>query len=56
MEKIFASDKDIALILEDIPNEAYFKIILKKEFSEIGHIIYTFENDSIVGNLSYFLY
>lgn len=53
---IFASDKIISLILEDVPNEAYFKIILNETLEEIGHIIYTYENDSIVGNLSYFLY
>lgn len=53
---IFASDKIISLVLEDVPNEAYFKIILNETFEEIGHIIYTYENDSIVGNLSYFLY
>lgn len=53
---IFASDKIISLILEDVPNEAYFKIILNETLEEIGHISYTYENDSIVGNLSYFLY
>ena len=53
---IFASDKIISLILEDVPNEAYFKIVLNETLEEIGHIIYTYENDSIVGNLSYFLY
>lgn len=53
---IFASDKIISLILEDVPNEAYFKIILNETLEEIGHIIYTYENDSIVGNLFYFLY
>lgn len=53
---IFASDKIISLILEDVPNEAYFKIILNETLEEIGHISYTYENDSIVGNLSYFIY
>lgn len=53
---IFASDKIISLILEDVPDEAYFKIVLNETLEEIGHIIYTYENDSIVGNLSYFLY
>lgn len=53
---IFASDKIISLILEDVPNEAYFKIVLNETLEEIGHISYTYENDSIVGNLSYFLY
>ena len=53
---IFASDKIISLILEDVPNEAYFKIILNETLEEIGHIIYTYENDSIVGNLFHFLY
>ena len=53
---IFASDKIISLILEDDPNEAYFKIVLNETLEEIGHISYTYENDSIVGNLSYFLY
>lgn len=53
---IFASDKIISLILEDVPNEAYFKIVLNETLEEIGHISYTYENDSIVGNLSYFIY
>ena len=53
---IFASDKIISLILEDVPNEAYFKVILNETLEEIGHISYTYENDSIVGNLSYFIY
>ena len=53
---IFASDKIISLILEDVPDEAYFKIILNETLEEIGHISYTYENDSIVGNLSYFIY
>ena len=53
---IFASDIIITLILEDVPNEAYFKIILNETLEEIGHISYTYENDSIVGNLSYFIY
>lgn len=53
---IFASDKIISLILEDVPNEAYFKIILNETLEEIGHISYTYENDSIVDNLSYFIY
>ena len=53
---IFASDKIISLILEDVPNEAYFKIILNETLEEIGHVSYTYENDSIVGNLSYFIY
>ena len=56
MDEIFASSNDITLILQKFYDEAYFKIILNETLEEIGHISYTYENDSIVGNLSYFLY
>lgn len=56
MDEIFASSNDITLILQKFYDEAYFKIILNETLEEIGHISYTYENDSIVGNLSYFIY
>ena len=56
MDNIFASCKDISLILPNSTDEAYFQIILNETYEEIGHISYTYENNEVVGNLSYFIY
>lgn len=56
MNNIFASCKDISLILHNSTDEAYFQIILNETYEEIGYISYIYENNEIVGNLSYFIY
>lgn len=55
MNNIFASCKDISLILHNSTDEAYFQIILNETYEEIGHISYIYENSEVVGNLSYFI-
>lgn len=56
MEEIFAFDKEISLILYIGDDFAHFDIILNDELKQLGHITYMFDNDDVVGNLSYFIF
>lgn len=56
MDEYFTGDNEITLLMQKDEEEIYFKIMLNDTFEEIGHIIYTYKNSELTGNLSYFIY
>lgn len=56
MDDFFAANNDITILMQKNNKEIYFKIVLNDVFEEIGHIVYSYENSELMGNLFYFIY